>query len=863
LLNLNFIQGKGTSLVSWTVAVFLLASGLLKPALAAPIFNYPVTETQPDGTVVHLLASGDEFFNRLHDANGFTILRDPTNGKLVYADKIGEALVPTDLLVGHSDPIKVGLRPNLLPSPRLIQQKRMNLEPAVPMQLRSAPLTGILNNVVVFVRFADEDEFVEPMSVFERMFNDMEGAPSVRAYYREVSYQKLDVVTHFFPKPEGDQIFSYQSQHPRSYYRPYNVITNPNGYKDEVEAVLREQNLVRLALEEISHLITPDLNLDGDNDGFVDNVVVITTGGPDGWSELLWPHMSVLLADPMRINDLYVFSYNWLMADYLDNGKEVGVLCHELFHTLGAPDLYHYNHDGFRPVGPWDLMEWDASTPQHMSAWMKHRYGGWIDDIPEITTSGRYTLNPLVEPTGQAYKVAVPSDKRQFFILEYRLAEGLFESSLPGSGLLVHRINSRYMGNADGPPDEVYTLRPGGSPSSDGDINDAAFSADKGRTALNSETDPYPFLSDGQTVALDISNISEIGETISFDICLRFQACYQKNCGDDGCGGTCGECEPAQVCDEGVCSDEQGCGTAHACLSQCGQDDAECKDWCLRVPAVCPAPEKCHDEGTCNLDTGLCEYPVHKDHTPCDDKNACTRLDECIDGVCVGLDPVICPGEDQCVNEGKCNRRTGEYSKPLKDRGTPCDDGNACTKDDKCDRKGVCIGTEYSCDDRQCHTVACGGEDGCIYTPSDEGAQCDDGDPCTVDDKCNDGECVGVPMSCESSECADGVCKDGECLLDYFEPGTACDDGNPCTVDDRCNSEGVCVGTERDCGGTDAIDDVGEQEDSAEPEADTNDEPAKKSSSCMATSNVTGPWATTALLVLLALVIVSRRKNPV
>jgi M6 family metalloprotease-like protein len=69
----------------------------------------------------------------------------------------------------------------------------------------------------------------------------------------------------------------------------------------------------------------------------------------------------------------------------------VKTFTHEMFHALGAPDLYHYNNNRV-PVGTWDLM---ASGSGHPTAWMKSKYGGWIESIPEITTTGTYSIKPL------------------------------------------------------------------------------------------------------------------------------------------------------------------------------------------------------------------------------------------------------------------------------------------------------------------------------------------------------------------------------------------------------------------------------------------------------------------------------------
>ncbi len=91
------------------------------------------------------------------------------------------------------------------------------------------------------------------------------------------------------------------------------------------------------------------------------------------------------------------------------------------------------------------------------------------------------------------------------------------------SGLLVYRINGleNGSGNAQGPPDEVYIYRPGGSPSSNGSLSAANFAADFDRVEINDDTNPDPFLSNGQAGGLDISNVGFIGETISFDVTLE------------------------------------------------------------------------------------------------------------------------------------------------------------------------------------------------------------------------------------------------------------------------------------------------------------------------------------------------------
>ena len=78
---------------------------------------------QPDGTVLHLFATGDEYYNRLHDAAGFTVVRD-ARGWLVYASKVNGRLEATGLVVGRSDPAAAGLAAGLAPDRRFLPDPR-------------------------------------------------------------------------------------------------------------------------------------------------------------------------------------------------------------------------------------------------------------------------------------------------------------------------------------------------------------------------------------------------------------------------------------------------------------------------------------------------------------------------------------------------------------------------------------------------------------------------------------------------------------------------------------------------------------------------------------------------------------------
>ena len=483
----------------------------------AYLVRVPQIIVQPDGEIVRCFASGDEFYHWLHDADGYTIVRDPRTGYFVYAKEVGGALAPSKHIVSRVDPEKLGLRKFL----RISQEEYLRRRDAFLTPYRSyeemtfAPNTGTLNNVVVFIRFNGEDEFGEPISNYENMFNNISpDANSMIRYYREVSYNQLTVQSTFYPVPTM-MVVSYEDTYPRSYYQPYHALVNPGGYQSNRQLRDREHTLIKNAIAAIGSQVPESLDLDADNDGYVDNVCFVVQGSPDAWADLLWPHMWALYSQEAYIHGIRVWEYNLQLQTLV----YVGVLCHEMFHTIGAPDLYHYNDDGLRPVGEWDIMEWDLDPPQHMGAYMKYRYGTWISSVSEITMPGEYTLHPLTSSSNNCYKIASPYSSSEYFMVEYRRQEAsLFEASLPGTGLLVYRINTALdgKGNQSGPPDEVYIYRPNGTHFENGNVDDAAFSSDVGRTRINDTTNPSSFLSDGSPGGLDITWVGSAGDTLSF-----------------------------------------------------------------------------------------------------------------------------------------------------------------------------------------------------------------------------------------------------------------------------------------------------------------------------------------------------------
>ena len=54
------------------------------------------------------------------------------------------------------------------------------------------------------------------------------------------------------------------------------------------------------------------------------------------------------------------------------------------------------------------------------------------------------------------------------------------------------------------------------------------------------------------------------------------------------------------------------------------------------------------------------------DGADCDDGDACTQVDECLGGACVGTTPIVCEAVDDCHVVGMCVPESGLCTKPAR-----------------------------------------------------------------------------------------------------------------------------------------------------------------------------------------------------
>lgn len=179
----------------------------------------------------------------------------------------------------------------------------------------------------------------------------------------------------------------------------------------------------------------------------------------------------------------------------------------------------------------------------------------------------------------------------------------------------------------------------------------------------------------------------------------------------------------------------------------------------------------------------------------CTRGNLCVTGMRCQGGVCLGGSALACPAPPSaCLRgPGTCEEDAGCRYAPAPDAG--CDDADRCTEDDRCTDDAACHGRPVRCDAPpapQCWQPegTCRPDAGCTYEATPD-AGCDDGAACTVDDRCDAlGGCGGTPRACPDTECQvfTGACTNAGCAYAPRDAGTPCTGG-------ACNHGGGCIPT--------------------------------------------------------------------
>ncbi len=395
-------------------------------------------------------------------------------------------------------------------------------------------------NLVVFVDFADTthnhpDSIYPDAECFKknpettfRYFNgdEQKNYKGMRQYLYNISYGQLQV-ENVFPQfdQESNTITAYTLPQSGAYYKDH------------------ESEMIREIIGKLNGQLPQGLTLDmQDGDGILDNLTVVVPCDSENKTTLFVGHKTDYKGNE-QLGGTLVRSYNVLTEEDIYFGQlKSGVIIHEFLHTMGYPDLYRSvkNVEVGKniPVSLWDIMATDNHRVQYPLAYLRSAITGWFE-IPALTESRQglslYAASRATKETKDQQALILKTDysDSEFFVVEYRRkgSGGEYEENIPGSGLIVYRVDTNYATNITGPPDFIYVFRPGdkfgshGYEEAGGDYYNSYLSQDSGRTSYGS-SDPKASLfegaltySDGTNSGIEITNVGNAGgDEITFDV---------------------------------------------------------------------------------------------------------------------------------------------------------------------------------------------------------------------------------------------------------------------------------------------------------------------------------------------------------
>lgn len=545
-MKISLLSRCALTRVSLFLVVFLFAAQLW----AVPAHRGLSRVQQPDSTFVTIRLCGDEWIHYHATSDGYTLVKN-AEGYYVYAALEDGQLLPTGQ-VAHDEgqrsdseqaflaQMPRGLKPAMNPQVQTMRQEAAARRAASSDGRAASFDFNRFRGLIILAQYndlkftrTDYHELMDQMANkegFTRYGSEM-FTGSLRDYFSDNSNGRF--------KPEFDVVGPYTLD-----YSQYYAKGTERGYQ-----------LVRAAIK-AADADVDYTRYDGDGDGRVDLVYVVFAGMGSNFSDnderLIWPHRHFA---SVKVDGIYTFDYACSVELYGYSKRPetvklngIGTICHEFSHVLGLPDLYDtdYEESGGESnhPGDWSVMAEgcyanDDRTPVGYSLYERCAVG-FMDEPAVLTASGSAVLDPLYAMgTQSGYRINTPVDK-EFFLLENRQKD-LFkwDAYLPGSGMLVHRVDKTNetvwgMGsnkvNAN-PEHNYYELLRAGGPhtrtvqmesssvtryvSTDAD----PFPGSEGVTELTNETTPANLLSwAGKPCGLTLHHIQMGSDgTITFD----------------------------------------------------------------------------------------------------------------------------------------------------------------------------------------------------------------------------------------------------------------------------------------------------------------------------------------------------------
>ena len=411
------------------------------------------------------------------------------------------------------------------------------------------------NVPVLLGKYSDVSDTYFSATDYQNLLFDQNSAGTMTEYYSEISYGNFLL--------DGETRGWYQSSFTQS-----DAVNQVKSYVS---------NIAALADADFNYGLYDNDGPDnipnsGDDDGFVDGLVVVYPGCLDGDNNL-WAHQSSLGSSQYITNDLAPNGQNIIVDTYmvcpeLSAGQgqtcntdlifQMGTFAHEFGHVLGLPDLYDRDsNDGdSEGIGEWCLMasaNWlgnNGDTPAHMSAWCKIEMG-WI--APTIASSYETGI-PIAQLATSPTAIKIWEDdyrSSRYFLIENRQKTG-FDTGLNGEGLLIYHINENRSWGTNGwswgPVNDDETNKMVDVESADGSLHldneinrgdtGDPFPGSSDNRNFNTLTNPSSVRNNGFQTNIQVNNISSPDSVMFADITSMSNSGYTISYDENGIAAT-------------------------------------------------------------------------------------------------------------------------------------------------------------------------------------------------------------------------------------------------------------------------------------------------------------------------------------
>lgn len=439
--------------MNWFVIVLLIVFSNATYAIS----SYPLQtiKTQPDGSKVAIKVNGNEHLNWEEDVTGLPVIFKEGWYKYVDVDVQGNLVIGSKVLpkLQQQSLNKTGSTQSQSGAlERYLELKiRQNSEQAhpesktTPQQLNKN-LTGEYENLVIALRWSDHaDRDLPSQAELTELFNSSGGhdtlAPtgSIKDYFEEVSYGALSL---------------------NSFVTDWIDVSVSEAQASGVDNVI-DATAISRAIKEALDTLDPSIDFrrfDKDNDNRIDFFTVLHSGyaaefgGTDQnevhYLDRVWSHYGGLRSGSWGSEEnIFISNYVFNPALWFIRGNEIariGVLAHELAHSLGLPDLYDGRGPNFGVgIGSWGLManawgfDGGQRHPPHLSAWSKYKVG-WVQPTL-LEKDGCYSLN-RVQDNAEIALIESNYPSGEYLLIENRQIFG-FDRRVPHGGLIVYHID--------------------------------------------------------------------------------------------------------------------------------------------------------------------------------------------------------------------------------------------------------------------------------------------------------------------------------------------------------------------------------------------------------------------------------------